>query len=972
MFDNEMCSASLIDSNQILNSGSKNVLNNPTKLKIIHLNIQYLRAKIDIFTVFLKTESPDIVIISEHGLRKEELYAINFENYELVTSFSRTDHKCSGGIALIIKSNLIDCVKILNLEKYSKEMILEAGGIELVFNKNERLFLVGVYRPPSYTNVNNFFNTFYTLLSKYMLNKNRYFLLVGDLNIDWLKDNLETKRLKYLLNEFNVIQYVNSPTRVTSSSSTLIDHVLSNVDRDMLQVEVVGTGLSDHYAQHITYTFKHPIVQKLPSPRTDEYSTIHDTRASNLNTLNYLLSRENWKSIRGDLDAEGKLQALLKLFNYHFSVACPIKKKMIYKTVNRKPWLTNGIIRSSNKLKELDFKRKILKSSEFLEYYKSYRKIYYKVINAAKSSYICEQLANTDNVARDAWRIIDKDRKKKQVPLAVESPSVEEFNQYFSNIGKHKSSLITEPPVQSVPRITCPSTLSLSPTDPREVYKIIMNLKNSYSAGYDGLTHKVIRHCARFICEPLSEVINSSLKEGLFPQELKQSIIKPIFKEGNSKQPENWRPIANISTISKVFEHVFVHRLLDFLFKNNLICKQQFGFVKGRSTTDAMVDFVSNAITALDEKEKTVGVFLDLQKAFDCLDHKTLFERMYDLGVRGVSLDWIKSYLSKRCQKVQVKSKQSSNVAVQYGIPQGSVLGPVLFILYINNITTALPNLQMTIYADDISLIFKRKLLSDLEVECYCQLSNLFQYLNSNNLHVNPSKTKCLYIKSNRNLENQPSIFMNDFELQLEDHCKYLGVIFDKHFSWSLHIDTLCSKLSSQLFLLGRLATYQNVFLMRSVYFSLIESRLRYGIILWGSTSNTNFLRLFRLQKRAIRIMAGVNRRTSCKTLFKSLNILTLASIYILEILTFYKYKLPAAETGSNIHSYNTRHNQRHRPTTHRLEIAAHLPKNIGAKLFNSLPEPLKLETNPKNFQYLLKTLLLGRACYTVNEFLET
>jgi hypothetical protein len=186
-------------------------------------------------------------------------------------------------------------------------------------------------------------------------------------------------------------------------------------------------------------------------------------------------------------------------------------------------------------------------------------------------------------------------------------PSPDIFNTYFGNLGKQKHSLITAPLLLSQIENTCLHTLFLQPTDPQEVYKIIMKLKNSNSAGYDGITHKIVRHCARHICEPMSEFINSSLSEGLFPQELKQTVIRPIFKDGLSNLPGNWSPIANVSTYSKMYEHVFLNRLINLLSHNNLLCREQFGFTRGRNTTDAMVDFITKVVTALD-------FFLSLKK----------------------------------------------------------------------------------------------------------------------------------------------------------------------------------------------------------------------------------------------------------------------------------------------------------------------------------------------------------------------
>ena len=384
-----------------------------------------------------------------------------------------------------------------------------------------------------------------------------------------------------------------------------------------------------------------------------------------------------------------------------------------------------------------------------------------------------------------------------------------------------------------------------------------------------------------------------------------------------------------------------------------------------------MIDFVTKTINALDQKYKTVGVFLDLQKAFDCLDHRILYTRLYNLGVRGVSLEWIKSYLTSRTQRVQVHNTLSDSLEVTFGIPQGSVLGPILFILYTNSITQTFPQLKLTMYADDISILFKNNSMENLEIDSYLKLTNLYQYLNSNNLHVNSNKTMCIHFSTLRNDEKNPLVYINDDALPCDNECKFLGLILDRHFSWIPYIDSLCSKLSSQLFLLSIFASYRNNVIIRLVYTSLIESRLRYGIALWGSASQNALLRVFRLQKRAIRIMVGVNRQTSCRPFFKSLQILTLPALYIYEIIIFHKLKSHNIITGSDTHSYNTRHRHEHRQTTHRLQLAAVLPENIGPKLFNKLPNYIRAENRKNTFKLLLKKLLLEGACYSVDEFLD-
>lgn len=940
---------------------------NSKHLKMLHLNIQYIRDKIDLINIFLQTEQPDLVVFTEHGLKADELQAINFQDYKILSEFSRSEHKSSGGSVILCKYGIN--VNMLNVNRFSKEMSLELSGAEIVLNNSDKILLFGIYRPPHYTNVNMFFNLFYQLLSNYLSINKKLCIIVGDLNINWLVTSSETNRLHDLMREFNLKQFVNSPTRESSSSSTLIDHVLSNINADMLQVDVVGTGLSDHFAQFITVTLHNTSAKITRSGQS--IVTAPNTRPENLRTLNYLLEKEPWDSLNNHSSAGDKFNCFINIFNHYFSIACPMKSKLNVKRGGKLLWITKGIIISSRKLKELDFRKKTNKTKDFLDYYKKYRKIYRNVIKVAKAAHLYERLSRTDNLGKEAWTIIDQDRNKKSVLLPENMPNPEVLNTYFANVGKQKSSIRTEPPVQSQSEKTCPSTLMLTPTDPREIYKIIMNLKNSNASGYDGITHKLVRQCANAICIPLCNIINSSLMEGLFPQEMKQAIVRPVYKDGDTSSPENYRPIANVSTFSKIFEHVFANRLLNFLFHQNLLCKEQYGFVRGKNTTNAMVAFATNAIDALDKKFKSVGVFLDLQKAFDCLDHEVLFDKLSRLGVRGAALSWIESFLVNRTQSVQVKNVISNKLKLNFGIPQGSVLGPILFILYTNSLTLNFPDLHITMYADDIALLFQGKSLENLEINCFLQLTKLFQYLNNNNLHVNPSKSKSISFSNHFSIDENPSIVMNEFELPLESDCKYLGLIFDNKFTWGKHIDTLCSKLTSELFLLSRYAQYQNYFLLRLIYNSMIESRLRYGIVLWGSASRKEFLRVFYLQKRAVRIIAGVRRRAPCKTFFQSLRILTLPSLYIYEMLLFYSFKGDSIQVGSDVHNYNTRSRDQHRQAIHRLQLTASLPQNMGPKLFNKLPQNIKIEYNPIRFKKLLHNYLLMKAFYSVGEYLS-
>jgi hypothetical protein len=432
----------------------------------------------------------------------------------------------------------------------------------------------------------------------------------------------------------------------------------------------------------------------------------------------------------------------------------------------------------------------------------------------------------------------------------------------------------------------------------------------------------------------------------------------------------NYRPISLLPTFSKLFEKLFLIRMNSFLRQFNIISKTQYGFTEGKSTIEAINEFIEFTVSNLDEKKKTLSVFLDLTKAFDCVNHSKLLDILYSYGIRGISYNWIKTYLSNRTHQVQIGNELSNVVDLSHGVPQGSILGPTLFILYVNackDIVSGYHSNKCNVlqYADDTTLSFNghsSNCLKELAIE---KTISCVEYFKTLDLSTNFSKTYYINFGFNQDIDKFNFNINNDC-LQEADYIKFLGLFIDKKLSWDHHIDLVCNRVSKGLFLLRKLSFNCTQDVLKMAYYGIIHPHLSYGLCLWGSCSETKLQRIFVLQKKAIRIISRINYRESCRESFKALSILPLPSQYILDTVLFFISKYSFGEQNN---AYNTR-NQLIRPAYHRLHLYDKLPMEAGRKLYNKLPTNLQ-QLNLKTFKIKLKQFLNINSFYSVAEYLD-
>ena len=445
----------------------------------------------------------------------------------------------------------------------------------------------------------------------------------------------------------------------------------------------------------------------------------------------------------------------------------------------------------------------------------------------------------------------------------------------------------------------------------------------------------------------------------------------PIFENGSKTSVSNYRPISVLSLINKIFEKLLAKRIYSFLEKNHILYEFQYGFRKGHSTSHALTEIADKIKLAIEDKELICGIFLDLSKAFDTVDHKILLSKLEHYGIRGSAFSLLKSYLTDRKQYVQIGKHKSEHLQINCGVPQGSVLGPLLFILYINDLYKACNLGHLHIFADDTTIFFRCNTKEEITSKGTQIMTQLNAWFKANKLTLNSGKSNFIVFRSNKNpTTNLPEkINFENTSINRSETSKYLGVTLDEHVTWNQHIIEVCNKLKRYFKLFYSIRNFVNKNQVKIIYYSFIYSQIKYGITTFGFTDNNKIQRMQVLQNKLLKVLQAKNYRYSTNKLHNELEIIKVEDIAKLDAVTFihnyFNNKLPPIFNNyftlvRDIHNINTRSSDQDIYfDTYKTKIGISSMKSIGAKTWNELNNNNKLIKNVKTFRKaIVKSIL--------------
>jgi len=876
------------------------VSNDNFNFLLSHFNIRSFHANGDEMLLFLSKLPilPDILVLTETWFSPE--YVGNIDGYDGHHVY-RSDRR-GGGVSVYVKR--IHVSVVVPQFSYLKSD-LELCTVKVVAS-GRQITVTGAYRPPGGNLVD-----FTERIKQVTLNSDPAVtsVLVGDFNIDLM--NPMSFNCDYVYNclSASFVPLITIPTHYSTNVSTCIDHIWCN-NPDDIKSGVFDVSITDHYPIFLVTRI---------SRRKDKFvKSFRDHSVSSLEQLHgKLIDFAGSPQLRDELM---NLDSRVTFFNeclYNlYDQCCPIRMKEM--SVNRrlKPWITNSLI-DCIRYKYVLF-RKFKKGLISFQRYNSYKNLLTSVIRRSKSQYFYNKFRTCQKNPKTTWRTINslvnrtKDRPSvKEIrelnrvfsqPLAIAN----HFNSYFSGIATNLDDnipLVNVSPIDYL-GVANPASFFFRPVTEFDVKCTISRLPNR-SSGLKCVPVYIFKYFSYILAPIISTLFNCSVECGSFPSCLKVARITPIYKKGDHRSVGNYRPICNLSLMSKIFEKLMYDRLLCFLNKFDLISDHQFGFRAKHSTTDAVTEFVDNACASLESKNILISVFLDLSKAFDTVNHSILLRKLYHYGIRGTVHRWFESYLRDRVQYVSIDDCSSDVSTVNIGVPQGSVLGPLLFILYINDMSRSSDVLSYVHFADDTTVFLKHDDPRVVEPSINLELNNVYTWLKANRLSLNISKTFYM-VMTDRNV-NDVSVNIDGSNIERVDKAKFLGISIDERLSFRYHVQDVCSHLARSVGMLRKLSSIVPCRVRLTIYNALIFSKVSYGVAAWGRGSNVSGIE---------KMLRNARKCISAGSCFDTSSILNFNSIYMFFVavkqfksirLGEHRYFTAAFEELKPTHGHNTR-----------------------------------------------------------------
>ena len=780
------------------------------------------------------------------------------EGYTMIRQDREWDFKKKGGgICTYIKLGL-DFSEYKFKRFNSNCRNLESQWVSLKQNVGREIIIVNCYRPPQ-GDLKECLELLNKGLNEIDMNKCDIFI-IGDLNMNVL--DKKDKNIQFFINSMKqkgMLQYIKEPTRITSWTSTCIDLCFSNTNM-LAKATVCNVAISDHELILVT---------RKKGPTVKERCTFYGRSYRNFNKdlFNQRLADQDWDIIQNFQDIDMKWEHFHQAIINILDQMCPIKKFKINKI--KQPWLTPQLLEL---IKDKDFKLRKAKKSRLtsdMTEAKKIRNFCTKRLQKAKSEYIRDQMEANGGDQKKFWKSIQNiipNSKKSQMSINLinenngdivpENQTANYINEFFIGIGpKLAASLNKE---WNYGGIEAEERIEDIIVTNEEIEELSEGINTNKASGLPNISTWVLKEAFLSKTNVIANIINASFEKCKCPDTWKIANVVPLQKDGNKQLVSNLRPVSLLPIQSKIIERIVHKRIFDHLQNNDLLCKEQGGFREGHSTVSTASYFINEIYKAINQKKYTLVAYLDIKKAFDTVNHNILLKKCKKLGIHGNVLNWLKNYLENRKQITIANNVLSDTGNIVCGVPQGSILGPLLFLIYINDLNTCLTSTSDFLYADDTVLLCSGNDLDNIFANMQKDLNNISGWCNSNKLTINSKKTKYTVfgsrnmLKKTKNIKN--CLTMDGHTLD-RVHCyKYLGLSIDDSLSFNKHVQDMHKIVTHKLYMFSKIRFYigekEAILLFKTMILPIME----YCDIIYEGTSMKNLDRIDRLFKQGLRI----------------------------------------------------------------------------------------------------------------------
>jgi hypothetical protein len=931
-------------------------------LSICHANIRSLKAKDRLLHVKCEfVDKYDIITLLETWLSGEDSSSsFNLPGYQNAFRRDRTEGSEGYGGVLAWVSNSLACKRWLDFEVHD----IEAMWLE-IRSGNKKFMLCVCYRPPDN---NSFWETLQENLDLVKQAYNSKVMLIGDFNSD--PQTRQGKHLSDFVLVNNLSTHIHQPTRITQRSASLLDQCISNFSKYIKETDVLAPVSSNDHCTIIVRCKFRTRAQKVYTRIMWNY------KEADFNAFRTALSLADWSDCYHENDINKSVEIWTNKFLQIAKTIIP--NKIVRVRVSDKSWY-NGYLRRLNRRKLKLFKlAKCSNTDQDWNKFKQVRFLYHsKIVQAkteyenAKYSYLVQE--GTKN-SKKWWALLKQVYKNNDIedtipPLEVDDiiisddkEKAESFNEFFLSVTSLDDSNTRLPVDQPIVTGIFLDSLHVTESDVLDQLKIL-DINKSY--GPDGISPKLIKEGGPFIYKVLQNLFNKSLSLSKFPKYWKKANITPLHKKGDKSCVNNYRPVSLLSVVGKIFEKIVFKYLYNYFRDNFLISVHQSGFLPGRSTVTQLLEVYHQFCQAVDANKEVRVIFLDISKAFDKVWHKGVLYKLQRCGIGGGLLSWFIDYLKDRLQRVIINGQHSSWGTVNAGVPQGSVLGPLLFLIYINDVVQTVKFCNIRLFADDTCLFIEVDNRNIAAEHINSDLQSIINWSHRWLITFAPLKTSSLIISNKKDSSLNPPVFLDGQHISEVTSHTHLGVELARNLRWNQHIHTISLNARRRLNAMIPLKFKLDRNSLEIMYRAFVLPTMEYAIVVWGGSYDSDILKLERIHVDGMRLVTGATARSNIAKLYDDLlwqsikdrrDQAMLTMIYKIknDLAPSYLYHLLPPEFREYV-GYNLRNSQNILLPFTRLESFRRSFFPFSIRLWNALPVDTRSSLSVSDFKVALK-----------------